>query len=72
MTSAPQSAAELHEQLRLPYAERALADLHGLSSDGPYVADLSDEIEAFRHAYVGTAVTEIAVLRGELSGRLTG
>ena len=34
--------------------------------------DLEVEISGCRDAYVGAAVTEIAVLRGLLSGRLSG
>ena len=34
--------------------------------------DLEDEISGCRDAYVGAAVTEIAVLRGELGRRLEG
>ena len=44
----------------------------GLSADGAYMADLDEEITACRAAYVGAAVTEIAVMRGELSGALAG
>jgi len=33
---------------------------------------LEDEIAATRHAYVVSAVTEIAVLRADLSGALEG
>jgi hypothetical protein len=53
-------------------AERALALIEGLGNSAAYMADLDDEIAATRHAYVAAAVTEIAVLRAELSGRLLG
>jgi hypothetical protein len=33
---------------------------------------LNSEITGYRIAYTGLAVTEIATLRGELSGRLQG
>jgi hypothetical protein len=36
------------------------------------MADLQDEITAANEAYIGTAVTEIALLRADLSGRLVG
>jgi hypothetical protein len=36
------------------------------------MADLDDEIATTTSAYVGAAVTEIAMLRGELAGRLHG
>ena len=64
--------ADLREHLELLYVERALAGLEGLSANRRYMADLEDEIAATRHAYVGTAVTEIAALRAELSGPLRG
>ena len=66
------SAADLADHLRLLYVERALAGLEGFSDDGAYMADLDDEIADTRHAYAGTAVTEIASLRAELSGPLAG
>jgi hypothetical protein len=37
-----------------------------------YMADLEDEVAACRAVYVGAAVTDIAVLRGELFGRNVG
>jgi hypothetical protein len=66
------SATALHQQIQELEAERMLASLHGLASDPAYMADLNDEIDATRHAYIGAAVTEIASLRGELSGPLLG
>jgi hypothetical protein len=33
---------------------------------------MEQELAAARSAYIGLAVTEIATLRGELSGRLSG
>ena len=62
------SPAVLREQLELLERERAAAALHGLAGNGLYMADLSDELEALRSAYVGAAVTEIASLRAELDG----
>jgi hypothetical protein len=61
------SATELQHQLQSLQAERSLASLEGLGGDRSYMADLMEEIEATRHAYIGAAVTEIATLRGELS-----
>jgi hypothetical protein len=66
------SAVEVHIHLSELLVERALALVEGLSTDGAYMADLDDEIAATRHAYIGAAVTEIATLRGELSGRRVG
>jgi hypothetical protein len=61
------SAPEIQLHLRALQAERILASLEGLGSDRAYMADLSEEIEATRCAYVGAAVTEIAMLRAQLS-----
>ena len=66
------SAAGLREQLQLLERERAAVTLTGLALNGVYMADLRDEIEATRAAYVGAAVTEIASLRAELDGPLFG
>ena len=44
----------------------------GLAGNDAYMADLEDELEAARHAYVGLAVTEIATLRAEFDGPLQG
>ena len=46
--------------------------MEGLAEDPAYMADLHDEIKVTRHAYVAAAVTEIAVLRAELSEPLWG
>ena len=54
------SATALHRHIQELEAERMMASLHGLASDPAYIADLEDEIDAARHAYVGTAVIEIA------------
>lgn len=70
-TTAP-SAADIRERLDLLLAERALAAFEGLSNDPLYEADLDDEIIATKSAYIGAAVTEIASLRGQLSGPLQG
>jgi len=66
------SAIEMHTHLQQLEAERALALIEGLGNSAAYMADLDDEIAATRYAYVAAAVTEIAVLRAELSGRLLG
>ncbi len=65
-------APEIAERLRLLYAERAVAEREGLTQNRRYMDDLEQEISGCRDAYVGAAVTEIAVLRGELGGRLAG
>jgi hypothetical protein len=66
------SAFEMHTRLNELQAERALATAEGLRDNAVYMADLDQEIAAARHAYVGAAVTEIAVLRAELSGPQVG
>jgi hypothetical protein len=66
------SAIEIHSRLSELEAERMLASLQGLTNDPAYMADLTEEITAARHAYIGAAVTEIASLRAELSGPLHG
>jgi hypothetical protein len=66
------TAADLKERLTLLEAERASALDAGLGANRLYMADLEEEIEATRAAYVGFAVTEIARLRGDLGGRLHG
>ena len=69
---ATKPAPQIAEQLRLLYVERALAESAGLANNRSYMDDLEDEISGCRDAYVGAAVTEIAVLRGVLGGRLSG
>ena len=66
------SAAGIRDQLQLLERERATVALTGLAANEAYMADLLDEIEATRSAYIGAAVTEIASLRGELAGQLSG
>lgn len=67
----PTTTPSLGERLRLLESERAVAALEGLQ-DEVYLADLRQEIDQTRNAYVGAAVTEIATLRGALSGRPQG
>ena len=64
------SAVEVRDRLLALRAERALALASGRPLDAAEA--LEDEIRAVEAALVGTAVTEIAVLRAELSGRLQG
>jgi hypothetical protein len=65
-------ASDLRAHLQLLRSERALARVEGLDANQHYMADLDDEIATTTGAYVGAAVTEIAALRGELTGRLHG
>ena len=53
-------------------AERFAATEANLDSNTLYMQELEDDLIAAREAYIGLAVTEIASLRGELSGRQVG
>ena len=53
-------------------AERLEAAEANLDSNAVYMRELEDDLVAAREAYIGLAVTEIATLRGELSGRQAG
>lgn len=66
------TAVEIHSRLEELESECALALLSGSPTDSHYVMDLLGEIALTRSAYVGAAVTEIASLRAELSGRCQG
>jgi hypothetical protein len=66
------SAHEVRLRLRELQAERAIARCAGLESNRTYMTDLEYEIATVSCAYVGAAVTEIAVLRGQLSGPQDG
>jgi hypothetical protein len=65
-------AIELQHHLQRLQADRALASIDGLTSVSASIAELDSDIAAVRDACVGAAVTEIASLRAELSGRLMG
>jgi hypothetical protein len=65
-------AASMRRHLSDLYTEQAAAGLAGLLDHGDYRSDLEHEIAFMRNAYVGAAVTEIAVLRADLGGRLRG
>ncbi len=66
------SAVEIRTCLNRLQLERLDAKSVGLADCQSYMSDLEEDIEHCRSAFVGAAVTEIAVLRGELSGRLEG
>jgi hypothetical protein len=68
----PDARIELHVRLKELQAERLLASSEGLAGNTAYMADLEDEIAEVSYAYVGAAVTEIAVLRGVLFGPQVG
>jgi hypothetical protein len=65
-------AIEVHAHLLELRAERTVASIDGLVVDSAYLAGLDGEIEAATAAYVGAAVTEIAMLRAELFGPQVG
>ena len=44
----------------------------GLGGNATYMRELDDDLTAARASYVGLAVTEIATLRGQLSGPQQG
>jgi hypothetical protein len=66
------TALEIQTELQRLQAERALASAETLGMGATYRADLDEEIEATRAAYVATAITEIATLRAELFGAQLG
>jgi hypothetical protein len=61
-------ASEVRQHLMLLGEERVLAHEAGLDHDRAYMADLDEEIAAYRSAYTGAVVTEIAMLRARLDG----
>jgi hypothetical protein len=66
------TATQLKRHLEDLAAELMVAEAAGLSRNDAYMADLEDEIDVVHSAYVGAAVTEIAVLRGQLGERNQG
>ena len=66
------SAAEIRSQLQRLELERLQAKSVGLEDCESYMTQLANEIDHCRSAFVGAAVTELAVLRGELRGRQMG
>ena len=66
------TAVEIQVELRMLYVERALAEIEGLAGDQSYMADLMDDIESHKTAFVGAVVTEIAALRASIGGSLRG
>jgi hypothetical protein len=65
-TMSVKNATDIKQHLALLEHERVLAH------DPRYMADLEQEILATRHAYVGSAVIEIAHLRAALGGENWG
>ena len=72
LTETTMTTTEIRTRLDDLAAERAAAVAWGADAIPAYLADLEREIDDYRAAYVGAAVTEIASFRGELSGRQLG
>lgn len=64
--------AEVRERLKLLRIEHQLAVSIGLDSDPEYMADLERQLQIWEAAWVGAAVTELAVTRAQVRGRLQG
>ena len=66
------TATEIRSHLDALAEERAAAVAWGADAIPAYLDDLQREIDDFRAAYVGAAVTEIATFRAALSGPQVG
>ena len=66
------STTDIRSHLETLAEERAAAMAWGADAIPAYIADLDAEIDAYRAAYVGAAVTEIASFRAQLSGAQVG
>ena len=66
------TASDMQAYLRQLAAERIDATEAGLGDNAIYMTELDTALAAAREAYIGLAVTEIATLRGQLSGPLLG
>ncbi|MEA2223500.1 MAG: hypothetical protein QOH83_1876 [Solirubrobacteraceae bacterium] len=66
------AAIEVRIRLHALQAERAVAGFEGLATNRAYMTDLDHEIATATSAYVGAVVTEIAILRAELTGPQVG
>jgi septum formation topological specificity factor MinE len=66
------TATDIKQHLELLQHEKVLALDTALRNDPRYMADLDEEILATKHAYVGSAVMEIAQLRADLDGKNWG
>ncbi len=66
------TATDARIRLQRLQVERLDAVDAGLGENAIYMADLETDIASSRVAYVALAVTEIASLRGQLSGAQAG
>ena len=64
--------AAVRQHLDLLRIEHELAVAIGLDNDPVYMADLEHQLATWEAAWVGAAVTEIAVSRAERQGRPQG
>ncbi len=64
--------ATVRQRLDLLRMEHELAVSIGLDNDPVYMADLERQLATWEAAWVGAAVTEIAVSRAARHGRLQG
>ncbi len=62
------TAVDVKHHLELLHSERAIAMTTPLRHDRAYMADLNEEIVATRHAWISSAVLEIARFREDLGG----
>jgi hypothetical protein len=69
---APMNSTEIRTQLTRLELERIDAAEIGLSGNETYMADLEEEIFEYRSMLTLTLVTELAVARAEVTGRLEG
>ena len=66
------TAVDVKNHLQLLHEERALALNTPLRHDAAYMADLDKEIVATRHAWISSAVLEIARLREDVGSAQHG
>lgn len=64
--------AAARQQLELLRMEHQLAVATGLDADRQYMADLERQLEIWQAAWVGAAVTDLAVNRALVRGRPQG
>ena len=72
VTETTMTTTEIRTHLDDLAAERAAAVAWGADAIPAYLEDLQREIDDYRAAYVGAAVTEIASFRALLSGPQVG
>jgi hypothetical protein len=66
------TAVDVKHHLQLLHTERALALSTPLRHDTAYMADLDEEIVATHHAWISSAVLELARLREDLGSARQG